>query len=281
MTTISAKSILSSMHAVTGDRIDTLLLKYPRWIHAEFMTHRVFSRNAASSRAIPVMRLIEDIVADPAMPLVWTKNQPGMQGYEELEHRERTVCKLAWERAMNAAIREARFQLDFGAHKQIINRILEPYAHIMVVVSSTAWANFLALRDHKDAEPHIRMLARAVREALQGAEIKILPPGDWHLPFVDWRERKNLLVDEAMTLSVARCASTSYKTVEGFDMTLERAQEIVEKLRTSDPIHASPFEHVAQADAWTFEREWSHPDEHRNFTGFRQLRAIIEKEQAE
>lgn len=276
MTTISAKSILSSMHAVTGDRLDTLLLRYPRWIHAEFMTHRVFSRNAASSRAIPVMKLIEDVINDPAMPLVWTKNEPGMQGYEELEYREKTVCKLAWERAMNAAIKEARFQMDFGAHKQIINRLLEPFVHITVVVTATQWSNFLSLRDHPAAEPHIRMLARAVRQAMEGAEVKILAPGEWHIPFVDWRERKHLLIDEALALSVARCASTSYKTVDGFDMTLARAQEIVEKLRTADPIHASPFEHVAQADEINFALQWAHADEHRNFVGFRQLRAIIE-----
>jgi len=273
MTTISATSILSSMHAVTGDRLDTLLLRYPRCIHSEFMTHRVFSRNAASSRAIPVAKLIADVEADPFVPLVWTKNEPGMQGREVLDADAESDARFRWSEAIDDALRNARFLAETGAHKQIVNRLLEPFAHITVVVSSTSWSNFLALRDHPDAEPHIQMLAREVRKALDDAQMQVLAPGEWHLPFVDQLEMLAHNLDNKRMLSVARCASTSYKTVDGFDMSLGRAQEIYEKLRDADPIHASPFEHVAQADIW--DDEWFNPLEHRNFTGFRQLRAMI------
>ena len=290
MTTISATSVLSSKHALTGDRLDTLLLRYPRCIHSEFMTHRVFSRNAASSRAIPVAKLIEDVEADPFIPLVWTKNQPGMQGREVLNTNAEAIARNAWDDARSDAISHAKHLAAAGAHKQIVNRILEPFAHITVLVSGTTWANFLALRDHPDAEPHIQLLAREVRRALDEATVHELAPGMWHLPFTqaaDWLAVENGddsysdEVEKLKILSVARCASTSYKTVEGFDMTLEKAAGIFEKLAKADPIHASPFEHVAQADDVVFGQEWDHPFDHRNFTGFRQLRALIEQEEIE
>lgn len=280
MTTISAQSVLASRHPVSGDVLHTLLLRYPRWIHAEVMTHRMFSRNAASSRAIPAMKLIEDIIADPALPIVWTKNQKGMQGYEELSHMEQRTARFCWARAMNASIAEARYLMGIGAHKQVINRLLEPYAHITVVVSATNWSNFLALRDHPAAEPHIQMLAREVRKALETANIQTLQTGEWHLPFVSEEELQGMTETDARKLSVARCASTSYKTVDGFDMTLERARQIYDDLTASTPPHASPFEHVAQADWMVMKRllgrpEWQKPQLHGNFTGFIQLRKTL------
>jgi thymidylate synthase ThyX len=281
MTTLTAKSILSSMHAVTGDRLDTLLLRYPRCIHSEFMTHRVFSRNAASSRAIPVAKLIADVEADSFAPLVWTKNEPGMQGREELTGPALAHALAVWFRAKNTAIAEARKIAESGAHKQIVNRLLEPFAHITVVVSSTTWLNFLALRDHPDAEPHIQILAREVRKALDGAAVNILEPGQWHLPFVSEEETRTYQPLGLRVLSTARCASTSYKTVDGFDMDMPRAIDIFNKLANADPIHASPFEHVAQADEWGGEfMVYKNIRQHRNFTGFRQLRATIEEERA-
>lgn len=280
MTTISAKSILASRHAVSGDVLHTLLLRYPRWIHSELLTHRLFSRNAASSRAIPAMKLIEDIIADPALPIIWTRNQKGMQGYEELSHMEQRTARFCWLRAMNAAIAEARYLMGVGAHKQVVNRLLEPYTHITVVVSATNWTNFLALRDHPAAEPHLQILAKEVRKALESAEIQTLKSGDWHLPFVSDVECQGMTETDARRLSVARCASTSYKTVDGFDMTLERARQIYADLTASTPPHASPFEHVAQADWMAPTRlfgkpEWQKPRLHGNFTGFIQLRKTL------
>lgn len=275
MTTISATSILGSRHALSGDTLHTLLLRYPRWIHAEFMTHRKLSRNAASSRAIPVKKIIEDVVSDPAFPIIWTKNEPGMQGYEELEHREKTVCKLYWERAMNAAIKEACFHMDFGAHKQVINRLLEPFSHITVVASATNWSNFLYLRDHPHAEPHIQMLAREIKKAIEGAKLQDLRPGEWHLPFISSDEFASEKLEDLRKLSVARCASTSYKTVDGFDMTMERAVALHDKLVGSDPLHASPCEHVAKADDLDAWFSWMHREEHGNFVGFRQYRKML------
>jgi hypothetical protein len=313
MTTISAKSILASQHAQRSDvRLDTLLLRYPKVIHAEFMTHRMFSRNAASSRAIPIEKLIQSVIDDPFIPLHWGKNQPGMQAGEEHSnqvhnwHEYDTPLAIrdqfltnedAWLQAVDQAVRATEAFSEAGYHKQIVNRLLEPFSHITVVVSSTNWSNFLPLRDHPDAEPHMRLLAQEVRKALDGAEVQTLQPGEWHLPFVtaeDWEtawqcagrlneggvrmttpEQIQLLIK----LSVARCASTSYKTVDGFDMTLERAIELHDKLVGSRPLHASPAEHACQADDWWKDAGvWGYPGQHGNFVGFRQYRKMLPNE---
>jgi len=264
MTTISAEVIADSIgeHA---PRLTTFLLRYPRCIHSEFMTHRVFSRNASSSRAIPVKKLIQDVLDDPFVPLVWGRNQKGMQADEEchepVQFRNDAVSReVAWLRARDTAVAAAERFAKAGYHKQIVNRLLEPFAHITVVVTATQFSNFFALRRHTDAEPHIKLLADRMWEAQQASVPKVLRPGQWHLPFVTEDDltdigllRENTPDDmlaevcntDAVRLSVARCASTSYKTVEGFDMTLDRAVALHDKLVASTPLHASPCEHQA------------------------------------
>ena len=261
MTTITAKSILASAHANDpSNRIDTLLLRYPRCIHSEFMTHRMFSRNASSSRAIPVERLTQDVIDDPFVPLFWGKNQKGMQANEECNekmlfaHDGRTnepiyrTREEEWLAARDIAVIRARKFAAAGYHKQLVNRLIEPFCHITVVCTSSNWSNFLHLRDHPDAEPHIQMLAREIREALDGAEVQLLNPGEWHLPFVTASDWNDDYLEECKKLSVARCASTSYDTVEGFEMTLDRAAALHDKLVGMDPLHASPCEHQARVD---------------------------------
>jgi len=257
MTTITAKSILASRHVDDPRvRVDTLLLRYPRCIHAEFMTHRVFSRNASSSRAIPVSKLIQDVIDDPFIPVFWGKNQKGMQALVELVPGDQAFAEHIWYAALEDTIGRAKALAAVGAHKQIVNRLLEPFGHITVVVTSTQWSNFFALRDHPDAEPHIQILAREMRKAIDGAEVQTLAPGEWHLPFIrdadvlevlnmqNSGEVKHQLLKK---LSVARCASTSYKTVDDFDMTFDRAVAVYDKM-LSFPIHASPFEHQCEMD---------------------------------
>lgn len=303
MTTISAKTILRSRNAACPDKVlSTLLLRYPRFIHAEFMTHRAFSRNAASSRAIPVKKIIDDILADTAMPLHWGANQKGMQAFLECDALIEPFpngaigsgwdVKMsrdeAWMQARDLAIDAARAFDAAGYHKQVVNRLLEPFMHITVLVSATEWDNFLELRDDPAAEPHIQMLAREIRKCLEDeSTIHALEPGQWHMPFVAPTQPDGAAIDSTSSyrncikLSVAMCASTSYKTVDGFDMTLERAVELHDKLVGSRPIHASPCEHVAQADRMieldNFCRGmWANEREHGNFIGFRQYRRQLE-----
>lgn len=296
MTTITAQTILRSRHSQSPDKVlSTLLLRYPRWIHAELMTHRVFSRNAASSRAIPVAKLIQDVIDNPAMPIYWGKNQKGMQAGEEINEivyvdPRRGVDGIttsapmfredAWLYHRDQAVKMAQAFADAGYHKQIVNRLLEPFAHITVLVSSTEWSNFLALRDHADAEPHIAILAREIRRELEREDnIQVLEPGEWHMPFVAHEPGARGGAQALIKKSVACCASTSYKTVDGFEMTLEKAIELHDKLVGATPLHASPAEHVAQADRYSGGWwGWSYPGEHGNFDGFRQYRKQLPNE---
>jgi len=208
--------------------------------------------------------------------------------------------------ARNDMVRMAEGFQNAGYHKQIVNRLLEPFAHITVLVSSTQWSNFIALRDHPDAEPHIQILAQKVKEQLDRDDnIQTLEAGHWHTPFVtdDDHERIHdhlfgvgysggygpfeveLILDLARKLSVARCASTSYKTVDGFEMTIERAIDLHDKLVGAQPLHASPCEHVAQADEYRdgakyglFREGWMNPNLHGNFEGFCQYRKMLPNE---
>jgi hypothetical protein len=274
LTTISAQ-IIADSSGEHSPRLTTFLLRYPRWIHAEGRTHRVLrigedmeveertpslmedenlSRNASSSRAIPVEKLIRDMRDDPAVPLFWGRNQKGMQGGAELAGTELQEAKAIWHLSMLNAEGSARNLASLGAHKQLINRLLEPYTHITVVVTATQWSNFFALRRHAAAEPHIKMLADRMFDAMNASIPRLLKPGDWHLPFVPLNPpsapflRDIMRTEDQIKLSVARCASTSYKTVEGFDMTLDRAIALHDKLVADSPLHASPCEHQAEMD---------------------------------
>ena len=241
--TISAKVIADS-YGAQSPRLTTLVLTYPRYIHAQFMTHRVFSRNASSSRAIPVARVMEAVAADPVRPLNWRENKKGMQGGDIFEAAREERAKEAWDRAMHAALKAAQELTALGAHKQLVNRILEPFSHITVVVSSTKWGNFFRLRSHEaGAQDEIDALSAVVKEAMTDSVPRLLAGGDWHLPFVSDKEREALTVSEALRSSVARCARVSYNKHDGLSPSREDDDTLYTTLLTSK--HFSPFEHQA------------------------------------
>ena len=260
---ISAKVIADSIHSETGTRITTFELVYPRFIHSEFMTHRIFNRNASSSRAIPTTKLIEQVRSNPVFPSHWGKNQKGMQAAEELSEDARMDAILVWTKASESAAIYAE-QLRRGqVHKQIVNRILEPFTHIRVVVTSTSWVNFYGLRDHKDAQPEIRELAQAMKKAHEESQPTKLQWGEWHLPYItpadsvvayDTCKYQRVTRDELnskeiygilLKVSAARCARASYNNFEGKPSTLEEDLALFRKLVEDQPIHASPTEHQA------------------------------------
>lgn len=286
MTTITAKVV---EHSISPERIEltTLLLRYPKCIHGEAKTHRQvrigdrayelleevgfmddpnLSRNASSSRAIPVERLIKDVMDDPYIPIHWGKNQKGMQALEECDALiklsefvpdsywgEATTNEKTWLFARDFMIEIARAFHQAGYHKQIINRLLEPWAHINVVVTATEWSNFFALRDHADAMPEIQALARAMKVAMAASTPQILKPGEWHTPFTNvFKEGSGIpspqTWETAIKLSVARCARTSYLTQEGKTPKLEEDLALYDRLVGGDPLHASPCEHQATPD---------------------------------
>lgn len=298
MTTISAKIIADSV-SPDDFRLTTIHMRYPRFIHSELMTHRMFSRNARSSRAVPVGTMLKEIENDPVIPLHWGANQKGMQADLECNgyvhgygNREQ-----AWLSARDRAVNAARAFSEAGYHKQVVNRLLEPFMHIDVLVSATEWANFLALRDHHMAEPHIAMLAREVKAALWGSEPELLQPGRWHRPYVTDDDIEKVWVDqfggnqgnnpdaerqaaEILTkVSVARCARISYKPFDG-NGSIEAEIARHDALVGAAPLHASPAEHQATPDQRRSNGigsydGWLNAHEHGNFSGWRQYRKML------
>lgn len=244
---ISAKIVKDSM-APSGIRLTTFVLTYPRFIHAEFMTHRVFSRNASSSRAIPVGKQIAEIYRNPAVPLDFKANKAGMQAGEAFGPLKQFLCRLVWRGACLSALFFAKLMEKLNVHKQYANRIAEPFSHITVVVSATDWDNFFALRYHPAAQPEICELAKQMWEAYSNGSPRLLSTGKWHLPFVHDDEAKELGEDFAIKASVARCARVSYLNHEGKKPSLGEDLKLYQRLLGQVPIHASPAEHQARAE---------------------------------
>lgn len=244
---ISAKVIASSLNTC-GEQtmITTFELEYPRFIHSELMTHRVFSRNGASSRAIPVEKQIEYIISNTAMPLEWGKNKSGMQASEMVDNPIQDEAISVWIKARDDAIQNARKLIKLGIHKQLTNRITEPFTHMKIIVTSTEFENWFKLRDHPDAQPEIQKLAQAMKTAFANSTPRLLSNKEWHMPYYEdgyWSpsiSKHNL--EDAKAISSSCCAQVSYRKL---DDTLEKAKLIYDRLITSEPVHASPFEHQA------------------------------------
>lgn len=280
---ITAKVIADSI-SPEGIRLTTMELRYPRAIHAEFMTHRMFSRNASSSRAIPVERLIAEAEDDPAVPTWWGANQRGMQARQELTGSNLEAVQREWFWARDAAVASAKLMAIRGAHKQLVNRLLEPYTHIRVLVTATDWANFYALRRHPDAEPHMQALADAMAFAQGASTPVLLNPGQWHAPYVaELYDRSSTeQAEQAVKLSVARCARVSYKTHDGQLPEVAADLALYDRLVGSNPLHASPAEHQATPDRrsdWSppfcTESKWERPHLWGNLRGWCQYRKLL------
>jgi hypothetical protein len=241
---VSAKVIRHSVDS-EGHEIATLQVTGHRFVLPEWNTHREFSRNVASNRAIPSKKLIEQVVVSPAMPVFWGKNQPGMQAAEELSAEEQVQAINLWLEARDNAVWSAQQMVHLGVHKQIANRLLEPFSWFTAIVTSTQWANFLGLRAHKDAQPEIRALAEHVLIALNGSKPTLLGLFQWHLPYVSDEEIGALGWDVAIKCSVARCARVSYLNHDGSKTSVEKDLALHDQLVVQSPSHASPSEHQA------------------------------------
>lgn len=299
----------------TGNRpIYTIRMRYPRPIHGEIMTHRVFGRNARSSRAVPVRTMLEEVRRIPYVPWHWGKNQSGMQADEECnELIEMDIPQIdditqeldwqtlrlsneeAWLYARDIAADTAEAFMNAGYHKQNPNRLLEPFSWIDTLITATDWDNFLWLRDHKDAEPHLQDLARLVKEAMIHADIQQLDENQWHQPYITPMDIQELIMcpssdienmiddlgygkNELLNMiSAARCARISYKPFDG-DASHEKEIFRYNQLVTSDRVHASPLEHQAKEDDRLPEEQFYHPLGGNLGYGWVQARKLIPNE---
>jgi thymidylate synthase ThyX len=271
---LSARVLLDSI-SPAGVRLTTIEATFHRFILPEFNTHRALSRNAASSRAIPTRKAIAAVRNDPAMPIFWGKNQSGMAAREEVDAAARERARVEWERALENALASAErlASTDIDLHKQLVNRLLEPFAWITVIVSATEWTNFFTQRCHPDAQPEIHALAEAMLDAYRASTPREVAVGQWHLPLILPDERR---LDGATLrkLSVARCARVSYLTHENV-RDIAKDLELYERLISGGANgHWSPTEHVATP--LDDPRETS-----GNFRGWQQFRKHFRAENAD
>lgn len=246
---IRAAVLAHSVSAVSGKEIVTFLVDFPRFILAEINTHRIFSRNGASSRAIPVAKSIERVTYHPVVPIHFGQNKAGMTADQEVDAVTRTGAKTIWDIASVNAIAAANALNDLRIHKQVTNRVLEPFSYMRMVVTATELDNFFWLRLHEHADPHINELARVMLFALQESVPTILEHGDYHVPFFGngyWtpeiEARYGVTAQQAIEHSMSCCAQTSYRKL---DMSAEKTEDIIKKLFGGDRAHSSCAEHQA------------------------------------
>ena len=298
---ISAKIVTDSI--ANNVRLTTMELNYPRFIHSEFMTHRMFSRNASSSRAIPIEKMLEQVQQSPAMPIHWGKNQPGMQAREECINKVNWgysdywgEVKECWQVASQDMIHYAERLSEAGYHKQVVNRLLEPFQYIKVIVTATEWDNFFKLRLHEDAQPEMCALAKAMKDAMDNSSPVAMLPGQWHLPYYYGsctNEKGDPELDVAIKCSVARCARVSYLNHDNSSPDVEKDIALADRLLKDG--HMSPFEHVAtpmleysgvskdkshrlgiyEWDVGTTHMDWNYNLWSGNFRGWLQYRQML------
>lgn len=247
MSEFPSAKVVAHSKAPSGEEIITLEIELHRFVLPEFNTHRVFSRNFQSSRAVPVQKMIDQVRDDPATPVHWGKNQRGMVADTEVDNICSAVCQ--WESAARVAASCAEELANHGVHKQIVNRLLEPFMKTKGVVTATreGFDSFFKLRRHKDAQPEIKTLADKMFEAIENSRVEELNYGEYHLPYV---QPDNLSIEDAVKVSTSCCAQVSYRVL---DDSLDKAKKIYDMLNLpengvykEDPPHFSPTEHVVK-----------------------------------
>ena len=262
----SAKVICHS-EAPNGEQLITMELEFHRFILSELNTHRSFSRNAQSSRAVPIEKMIDQVRDNPAMPVHWGKNQTGMVAEQELDNLIFTgtageagyTPEQWWRECARSAAIHAWYMMKAGYHKQIVNRILEPYMRTKGVVTATksAYDAFFRLRCHKDAQPEIKLLAERMQKAIAESKPNKLQYGEYHLPYVNHSDfppsefgLKKDIIAAKVKVSCSCAAQVSYRRL---DDSLDKALKVYDMLNLpidgvypDDPEHYSPTEHIAK-----------------------------------
>lgn len=283
--TYEVKIIADSL-APSGKRLTTLTATYPRFIHAEVMTHRAFERNAASSRAIPWTKMRQNIIDNPVVPLVFGSEQKGMQTGGEVEDvRE---ASTQWLKARDEALHRADMLHRAGVHKSLVNRIVEPWMWITTIITATEWNNFFRQRCHPDAEIHFQKIAGMIREAREASAPVKLKAYEWHLPFITDDDRAEVwgTTIDLRQVSTARIARVSYLTHDGV-RSIPKDLELFDRLVNGSGFgHWSPHGHVAEAmpGKWCqSESGWIEGKDFRSgpFLGWKQYRKEFANENAE
>jgi hypothetical protein len=240
---ISAEIVADSV-ASSGVRLTTFQVRIPKFLLQEIARHRVLSLSFNSSRAIPAKTIRSQVWHDPVMPIEWGSNQPGMSAGKNLSGWRFLAARLIWQLASKTACICHYLLSKIGLHKQHVNRLLEGFIWADGVISATDWDNLFNLRCHPDAQPEFRELAMQMRGLLDSHNPEILRLGEWHLPYISDGERDFYDIGIQRDLSASRCARVSYG-LKPFDIEVDLNR--CQRLKSGNPVHASPFEHVAQS----------------------------------
>jgi hypothetical protein len=273
----AARTLADSI-SPAGIRLTTLEAIFPRMILAEMNTHRVLSRNSASSRAIPPETHIDRIREHPFVPAAFHQRVKGMGQGAALNEREQQAARAVWENAAEYAARYAEQLMGMDVSKAHVNRILEPFMWHTAIISSTDWDNFYALRcppgDEVDydfpAQPEFQQVAILMRKAMRESAPAPIGYDQWHLPLVNLLEMKedhDTLGDPLYwpMVSAGRTARVSFDTQDNYeepDASYDRA------VRLKSNGHLSPMEHCATPAK-------HYPADTGNFRGWKQLRKHI------
>jgi thymidylate synthase ThyX len=249
--TLNAKIIADSINT-THDRLTSIEVTMHRYVLSELNTHRLFSRNSASSRAIPVETQLNSVQNNTAYPISLPSEQPGMQGGSELEGEDRADALTFINEMVQTTNTIKRYignhpNKTTRLHKSVINRYLEPYSFHTVLISATNWQGFWEQRCNPNAQPEIRAVAELMRTAYNESTPKLLQENEWHLPYISQEEKQNHPVSLLGPVSVARCARLSYLT-HGNHRPLTDDIDLYNKLISATPAHLSPLEHIATPD---------------------------------
>jgi len=254
--------ILADSMNPDGNRLISLEVNMPKFLVAQYNTHRAFSRNSASSRAVPVSRMIERVKEDPFIPDVWGSNKRGMQAGGTIEDQQSQAASMIWHNAMHTALEHASRLSELNVHKQLANRLLEPFMWTTVLVTATDWDNFFRLRLDHAAQPEMQRVAQTMRDAIDASNPVQLGWGQWHYPYPAYIPPGSTDVDITYIMA-ARAARLSYLSHNG-------NQSAEDDIRLGKELweqkHLSPFEHSAKA----------YPGRHHNLNGWHSLRAQIE-----
>lgn len=264
---ISAKIICDSVSFV-GNRVTTMEVKFHRFLLSEVNTHRVFSRNTSSSRAIPYRKMRQSVIDNPAIPISWPQEQKGMQGGDEIE--DAIKAENLWLSSRDIVIAFADSLHEQGVHKSVCNRLLEPYQYVTSIITATDFQNFFHQRMSRLAQPEIRWLAEAMFHAYSESIPLVIKEGGWHIPYItqeDWDDVESyreppMEMSLIRQISAARCARVSYLTHDG-KRSIDEDLALFSRLVKASPPHWSPLEHVATPNQWS---------RSGNFTGWTQLR---------
>jgi hypothetical protein len=294
-------------HSVSpdGKEIITFSLKYGLIIHAEVLRHKLLNHSVKSNRAIPCKNIRREVLDDPYVPVHFGSNQPGMVA--DKEHPFQKLVRNTWKAARYPAVGVHWFLDKIGVHKEVCNRLLNPWQWVRETLTGTELDNFYNLRLHRDAQKDVYVLAKAMYQAQEKSSPELLQAGEWHVPYVGtYREGGKLVYadtngdrissEEAIKCSAARCARSSYDKHDGTSTNLKNDLKLYQRLIDSDPAHASPCEHIGTPMEYPeIEMDqgieyyddtnvgWSHVDKEGffwsgNFKGWIQYRKLLNNE---